>query len=187
MGTEISKSPELIIPESCTLENLKERRQFFEKKIKEFDDRLAKLDQTVTDQREAGAAYQAKNTLLFMKQIIVVRAIYVKILPELTGSILLVEETEPLIALLKMLPHSETVLVSIGERRAVHMNDVFSKIRDILIGSISDMSEVCEVVDWKEEEGMKNGLIILPPATTTMMMNHKVIINKDKAKVVKKK
>ncbi len=180
MGAETSKF-DPVIPESCTLENFKEMKQVFENKIKEFDGRLKTLQQTMKDQTKAEAKDKARSTSIQIKQLEIVRGIYLKIIPDIVGSILLLEESEPIISLLKMMPTlkgDDSIQI---RTKQDHKKNVFVAIAcafaDNLKDDIFDMTEVSEVTCWKESVIEK--LITAPkiPAASAAAANRK---DKDK-------
>lgn len=190
MGTEMSK-PKMIVPEACTLENFKKIKLVFEKKIKEYDDRLKTLQQTMKSQLEAGSEEAARNTSIQKKQLEIVRGIYLRVLPDIVGSILLIEESEPMITLLEMMPTTKYDIGLDGEKRADPKKAVFSAIAnafgDNLVDTVFDMTELSEVTCWKESLIKKLITLpkILPPEATANRKDK--VVKKDKAKVVKKK
>ncbi len=157
MGVEASKSDQ-IIPEACTLKGLKEKKQLFENKIKEFEDRLEKLEQTARGHLKTGKLYKANYTFQLMKQVVAVRLVYTKVLLELSGSILLIEEGRPLISLLEMLPHSKGQLSHMKNGEPSQFRHIFQRITEILMESITEMylesEKVTEPMDGKTLEDL---------------------------------
>ncbi len=170
-----------IIPESCTLENFKKMKLVFEKKIKEYDDRLKTLQQTMKSQLEAGSEEAARNTSIQKKQLEIVRGIYLKVLPDIVGSILLIEESEPMITLLEMMPTTKYDIRLDGEKRADPKKAVFLAIAnafgDNLGDNVFDLTGVSEVTCWK-------GHLIKKLITAPKTPPPEAAANKDK--VVKK-
>ena len=184
MGAETSKF-DPIIPESCTLENFKKIKLVFEKKIKEYDDRLKALQQTLKNQLEAGSEEEARNTSIQKKQLEIVRGIYLKVMPDIVGSILLMEESEPMITLLEMMPTTKYDTLLDRQKPGDHKKAVFSAIAnafaDNLGDTIFDLTEVSEVTAWKENLIKK---LITAPKTSPEATAAAAAANKDK--VVKK-
>ena len=167
MGVEVSKPiVDQIIPESCTLEGLKEKRQLFEHKIKEFEDKLEQLKQTARGHLNASNLYKANFTFQLIKQILAVRLVYTKVLLELNGSILLIEEGRPLISLLEILPHSKTQLSQMENGEPSQFSHIFQRITEILMDSVTEMYLESEKMTQAsmDAETMENFLLSMPAA-----------------------
>ncbi len=168
MGVETSKTSDQIIPEACTLEGLKEKRQLFEAKIREFEDRLEKLKQTARGYLKATNLYKANFTFQLIKQILAVRLVYTKVLLELNGSILLIEEGRHLIGLLEILPHSKTQLSQMENGEPSQFRHIFQRITEILMDSITEMYlESEKVTQPMDAETLENLLLSMSSAATT--------------------
>ena len=170
MGVEASKTAlaDQIIPESCTLEGLKEKRQLFEDRIKEFERRLQQLKQTARVHLAATNLYKANFTFELIKQILAVRRIATKVLLELNGSILLIEEGRPLISLLEMLPHSKTQLGRMENGEPSQFRYIFQRVTEILMDSVTEMYlESEKVTQTMDAETIENLLLSMTPAATT--------------------
>ncbi len=156
MGVETSKPADQIIPESCTLEGLRGKRELFENKIKEFEERLQQLKQTARGYLKTGNLYKANYTFKLIKQIEDVRLVYTKVLIELNGSILLIQEGRPLISLLEMLPHSKTQLSQMENGEPSQFRHIFQRVTEILMVSVADMylesEKVTQPMDAKTME-----------------------------------
>ena len=179
MGVEISKTAvaDQIIPESCTLEGLKEQRQLFEAKIKELEHRLQQLKQTARVHLKATNLYKANFTFQLIKQILAVRLIDTKVLIELNSSILLIEEGRGLISLLEMLPHSKTQLGRMENGEPSQFRYLFQKVTEITMDSITEMySESEKGLQPMDAESIENFLLSIPPAAATATKRK----NKDK-------
>ncbi len=168
MGVEASKTADQIIPESCTLDGLKEKRQLFEAKIKEFEDRLQLLKHTARGHLKATNLYKANFTFQLIKQILAVRLVYTRVLIELNGSILLIEEGRPLVSLLEMLPHSKTQLGRMANGEPSQFRHIFQRITEILMNSVAEMYlESEKVTQPMDAETIENLLLSMTPAATT--------------------
>ena len=183
MGVETSKTAAVdqIIPESCTLEGLKEKRQLFEDKIKEFEHRLQQLKQTARKYLKASNLYKANYTFQLINQILAVRLVYTKVLVELNGSILLIEEGRPLISLLEMLPHSKTQLGRMENGEPSQFRYIFQRITEILMDSVTEMYlESEKATQPMDTETIENLLLSIPSSTTTTTTTTTTRKDKDK-------
>ncbi len=169
MGVEASKpSADQIIPESCTLDGLKEKRKLFENEIKEFQDRLEKFKQTARDYLKAGNLYKANFTFKLIEQIVAVRGVYTKVLIELNGVILLIEEGRHLIGLLEMLPHSKTQLGRMENGEPCQFRYLFQRVTEITMESITEMYRESEKgAQPMDAETIENFLLSMPPPAAT--------------------
>ena len=176
MGVEASKTAaDQIIPESCTLDGLKEKRQLFEAKIEEFEDRLQQLKQTTRGYLETPDVYKAAFTFELIKQILAVRLVYTKVLIELNGSILLIEEGRPLVFLLEMLPHSKTQLGRMANGEPSQFRHIFQRITEILMNSVAKMYlESEKVTQLMDAETIEKLLLLIPPTATNRKDKDKV-------------